>query len=69
MNLGQIATSVFDRGENIVGKEENTGYQYFLLFPHFFQKPSLTESFKLRMWDKRLQGMILINPLPHDPDF
>ena len=23
------------RAENIVGKEENAGYQYFLLFPQF----------------------------------
>ena len=26
---------VFDREENIVGKGENPGYQYFLLFPMF----------------------------------
>ena len=24
--------------ENIVGKGENAGYQYFLLFPEYFQK-------------------------------
>ena len=24
--------------ENIVGKEENAGYQHFLLFPQLFQK-------------------------------
>ena len=30
--------SVFDRAENIVGKEENAGYQHFLLFPQCFQK-------------------------------
>ena len=29
------------RVENIVGKEENAGYQHFLLFPHCFQKASL----------------------------
>ena len=28
---------VFDRVENIVGKGENAGYQYFLLFPQCFQ--------------------------------
>ena len=27
----------FDRVENIVGKGENAGYQYFLLFPQCFQ--------------------------------
>ena len=26
--------------DNIVGKEENAGYQHFLLFPNCFQKPS-----------------------------
>ena len=29
---------VFHRIENIVGKEENAGYQHFLLFPLCFQK-------------------------------
>ena len=29
---------VFHRIENIVGKEENAGYQHFLLFPQCFQK-------------------------------
>ena len=29
---------VFQRKENIVGKEENAGYQHFLLFPQCFQK-------------------------------
>ena len=27
------------RVENIAGKGENAGYQHFLLFPQFFQKP------------------------------
>ena len=27
-----------DKIENIVGKEENAGYQHFLLFPQCFQK-------------------------------
>ena len=29
---------LFDRVENIVGKEENAGYQHFLLFQQCFQK-------------------------------
>ena len=29
--------SFFDRAENIVGKEENAGYQHFLLFPNVFK--------------------------------
>ena len=35
---------VFDRLENVVGKEENTGYQHFLLFPQFFQTAFYPES-------------------------
>ena len=30
------------RVENSVGKGENAGYQHFLLFPHCFQKTSLS---------------------------
>ena len=30
--------SVGDRFKNIVGNEENAGYQYFLFFPQCFQK-------------------------------
>ena len=37
-NVTQNIKVVFHRIENIVGKEENTGYQYFLLFPQCFQK-------------------------------
>ena len=38
----------FDLGgiENIVGKEENAGYQHFLLFPQGFQKASSSWSLK-----------------------
>ena len=31
---------LFDRVDNTVGKGENTGYQYFLLFLQCFRKPS-----------------------------
>ena len=33
-----MMTFVFDNAENIVGKEENAGYQHFLLFPQYFQR-------------------------------
>ena len=33
LNANQIMSSVFDRGENIVGKGENALYQHFLRFP------------------------------------
>ena len=35
------------REENIVEKEENAGYQHFLLFPQCFQKASFTEVLKV----------------------
>ena len=37
-NVTQNNKVVFHRIENIVGKEENAGYQHFLLFPQCFQK-------------------------------
>ena len=38
LNITQNIKVVFHRIENIVGKEENAGYQHFLLFPQCFQK-------------------------------
>ena len=38
LNVTQDIKVVFLRIENIVGKEENAGYQHFLLFPQCFQK-------------------------------
>ena len=37
-NITQNIKVVLHRIENIVGKEENAGYQHFLLFPQYFQK-------------------------------
>ena len=37
-NVTQNIKAVLHRIENIVGKEENAGYQHFLLFPQCFQK-------------------------------
>ena len=39
--------SLSDRVENIVGKEENAGYQHFLFFPQCFQKASFSGSLKV----------------------
>ena len=36
--------SVFDRGENIVGKGENAGDQHFLLFPQCSEKASFPDT-------------------------
>ena len=38
LNITQNIKVVFHRIANILGKEENAGYQHFLLFPHCFQK-------------------------------
>ena len=37
-NVTQNIQVVFHRTENMVEKEENAGYQHFLLFPQCFQK-------------------------------
>ena len=37
-NVTQNTKVVYHRIENIVGKEENAGYQLFLLFQQCFQK-------------------------------
>ena len=41
--------------ENFVGKGENAGNQYFLLFPQCFQKPSLSGRQKLRLCSKEFR--------------
>ena len=46
VNAAHINSSVFNRVENIVGNRENAGYQYFLLFPQYFQWASLSGLFK-----------------------
>ena len=46
---------VFDRDENIVGKEENAGYQHFLLFPQCFQKAFNSGSLKVGIAWERVQ--------------
>ena len=38
LNVTQNIKDVFHRIESIVGKEENAGYQHFLLFKQCFQK-------------------------------
>ena len=47
-----------DRTENTVGKEENAGYQHFLLFLQCFPKPPSLGSLKVGIvW-------LRVNPLP-----
>ena len=37
-NVAKLMAFAYDRGEDIVGKGENAGYQHFLLFPQCFRK-------------------------------
>ena len=46
LKVAQVTISLCGRLENTVGKEENAGYQHFLLFPQCFPEPSLG-SFKV----------------------
>ena len=47
IDVTEMMMSLSDRVENIVGKEENAGYQHFLLFPQCFLKPSFSRSLKV----------------------
>ena len=46
IKVAKIKTFVFDRVENTVEKEENVGYQQFLLFPRCFQRTFYSGSLK-----------------------
>ena len=58
MNVIQKLKFHLGRVENIVGNEENAGYQHFLLFPQCFEKLSFSMSLKV--------GIVLlrVNQLP-----
>ena len=43
INLNQKLKFILWIVEKIVGREENAGYQHFLLFPQCFQKASLPQ--------------------------
>ena len=47
LNVAKMASSLFDRAENTLGKGENAGYQHFLLFPLCFPKLSTSGSLKV----------------------
>ena len=56
-NITQNIKVMFHRIENIVGKEENAGYQHFLLFPQCFQKGFFLQCVKSRHCE--VMGQIL----------
>ena len=47
LNIAKMTIPLFDRAENAVEKEENAGYQHFLLFPQGFPKPLSFGSLKV----------------------
>ena len=47
LNVARMMISLLDRIENTVGKEENAGYQHFLLSLQCFPKPSSLGSLKV----------------------
>ena len=55
INVTEMMISLSDRTENFVEKEENAGYQHFLLFPQCFQKPSISGSLKVGLCGKELK--------------
>ena len=57
LNLAQMMISVSDRVENIVGKGENAGYQYFQLFPLCFRKASFSASLKVEIVWYRIKDL------------
>ena len=52
LNVPQLTICVYDKVENIAGKEENAGYQYFLNFPQCLQKSSLSRQLKMGLCGK-----------------
>ena len=56
---------VLGRIENIVGKEENAGYQHFLLFLQCFQKAYFPESLKVRTVWQRVKVLITEKDFSH----
>ena len=47
INVTENLKFVLGRVENIVEKEQNAGYQHFLLLPQCFQKATFSRSLKV----------------------
>ena len=62
INLMQNLIVFLGRVENMVGREENDGYQHFLPFRQRFQKVSFSGLLKVKtLWER-------VNSLPLDKD-
>ena len=55
--IARMMISLLDRVENTMGKGENAGYQYFLLFPQCFPKPSSLGLLKVGIVWKRFNSL------------
>ena len=60
INLTNNLKLVLRMVQNILRKGENDGYQYFLLFPKYFQRSPSLGVFKSR------DCVVRVNPLPDD---
>ena len=60
LNFATVTISLFGTLENTVGKEENAGYQHFLLFPQCFPKLSLLGLLKVGIVWSRVNNVIFI---------
>ena len=65
LNVTQNVKVVFQRIENIVGKEENAGYQHFLLFPQCFQKAYSSNVSKVVIVWERVNALPLASLSPY----
>ena len=65
LNFAQMMTSVINRVENIVGKEENAGYWHFPPFPTMFSisKDSSSGLLKLGIVCERVKKVDLCHPV------
>ena len=63
LNVTQMTKFILDRVENIVGKEENAGYQHFLLFPQCCQESSLITR-NLKTWERLAKAKVYTTILP-----
>ena len=54
LDMTQIMEFVINWEENILGKEENAGYQHFLLFPKCFQNAFILRVVKA--WDHMVKS-------------
>ena len=58
--MSQMANFGLDKMENIVGEEENAGYQHLLLFPQCFQKAISLELLKVGIFWERVKSIIYL---------